>query len=272
MNEKIYNFASYNLLNLHSPAIGHEIWHCDMKRGFFKARNKEEKVKAILKQDNIPQRIGLLAQQGVYEFHQDNCLDNADSIAQVKEKIKLDQELTPVQNRVAIILKNYYENPILKSKKIIFLHRGDEGYPQPILIDDGNYQFNLYASIDCLFEEEDGTIHILDLKTGTSDFDLRQGYIYLLAAQYLYPQNRAVASFYNLETQKWSEKITASIAELQKLEEKLKQLAQKHQQELKNYKYYQQEFDRVFPPNSGIACRFCQFSSVCEYALIEKKY
>jgi hypothetical protein len=90
MNQKIYNFASYNLLNLHSPAIGQEMWHCDMKRGFIKARNKEEKVKALLTQENIPQRIGLLAQRGVYEFHQDDCnLDDVSSILEVREKMVL---------------------------------------------------------------------------------------------------------------------------------------------------------------------------------------
>jgi hypothetical protein len=185
------------------------------------------------------------------------------------EKIKLDDEVIEVQNRVQIILEKYQKNPILRDRNILFLHRGDEGFPKPILINDNNYLFNLYAAIDCIVTEDDGTIHILDLKTGTSDFDTRQAYIYLLAVQYLYPHQPAVASFYNLETEKWSEKITATPSYLQRLQERLKKIAQKHQQEMKNYRYYQQDFEKVFPPNSGIACHYCQFNSICQFANME---
>jgi len=40
--------------------------------------------------------------------------------------------------------------------------------------------------------EPDGTLHILDFKTGKSEFDRRQAYVYLLAAKYLYPNRSAV--------------------------------------------------------------------------------
>ena len=42
-----------------------------MKRGLIKARKRAPQVKALLEQDTTPQEIGLLAQQGVYEFHND---------------------------------------------------------------------------------------------------------------------------------------------------------------------------------------------------------
>jgi hypothetical protein len=52
-------FASYHLWSLIAPAVGQERWHCQMKRGFIKARQKEPIVKALLAQASPPQRIGL---------------------------------------------------------------------------------------------------------------------------------------------------------------------------------------------------------------------
>jgi hypothetical protein len=267
---KIWNFASYNLLNLHSPSIGQEAWHCDMKRGFTKARKKDPQVATLLQQDSIPQRIGLLAQQGVYELHHDPMmLYYRDAIEKVATILKLDQETEIVRERVITILKNYQDNPILLGKKIIKLSRGDEGFPNPILIKEGNYLFNLYAAIDCIFEEIDQTIHILDFKTGHSDFDQRQAYIYLLAAQSLYPNRKAVASFYNLETNVWSERITATSIKLQAVKSQLVRLSQKHQTELRNYRQNRENFNRIFPPNPGLACRYCPFNSICQFSLVE---
>ena len=181
-------------------------------------------------------------------------------------KIKLDDESPEVIKRVEAVIKSYYQKPILRDKEIILLARGDEGFPTPILINESNYIFNLFAAIDCIFELEDGTLHILDFKTGKSDFDNRQGNIYLLASQYLFPNRSVVASFYNLETQQWSDPITKNQNQLQRLQQRLKSLSQKHQKELKNYRYYKEPFDRVFPPNPGLACKYCQFSSICEYS------
>ncbi|MHC5829641.1 MAG: PD-(D/E)XK nuclease family protein, partial [Nostoc sp.] len=123
-------------------------------------------------------------------------------------------------------------NPILAEKKIIQLSRGDEGFPKPILIKQGNQSFNLYAAIDCIFAEEDDTLHILDFKTGHSDFDPRQGYVYLLAASYLYPHQKAVASFYNLESGKWSELISPTSNTLKAFQIELALIAQRHQEDL----------------------------------------
>lgn len=267
---KIWDFASYNLLYLHSPPVGLEHLHCDMKRGFTKVRKREPEVAALLKQDNIPQRIGLLAQKGVWEFHhQPLMLHCQDGVKKVAEIIQLHQEIDLVQERVIKILNNYHSHPILLDKNMIKLSRGDEGFPEPILICQGNYQYNFYAAIDCIFAEENGNLHILDFKTGKANFDRRQGYIYLLAASYLYPNRKAVASFYNLETCQWSEEITASSETLQCLLIELSLVSQRHQKLLRLYRKNPLNFNTIFPPNPGKTCRYCAFNSICEFAIEE---
>jgi CRISPR/Cas system-associated exonuclease Cas4 (RecB family) len=152
------------------------------------------------------------------------------------------------------------------NKEIINLSRGDEGYPEPIVIEQGNYRFNLSAAFDCIFREADDTIHILDLKTGQSNFDRRQAHVYLLAASYLYPQEKIVASFYNLETQTSSENISLSSEAIEAVKIELAFLSRKHQQQLKKYKDHLEDFYHIFPPQSGYACRYCPFTSICDYA------
>jgi PD-(D/E)XK nuclease superfamily len=262
-------FASYNLWLQFAPAIGQEHLHCDMKRGFAKARNKEPQVKALLEQDSIPQQIGMLAQRGVYEFHQNTDLFNQlDGVQQIAEILQLSQKSLEIQERVISILTNYRDNPILVGKNIVHLSRGDEGYPEPILIEQGNYLFNLYAAIDCIFSE-DGTLHILDFKTGKSDFDLRQGYIYLLAASYLYAQHQAIALFYNLENAKWSAPISATSETLKCFQIELTLIAQRHQKDLRRYREQTAGFSQIFPPNPGVICSFCPFNSICEFSVCE---
>lgn len=262
-------FASYNLWLQFAPAIGQERWHCDMKRGFIKARKKEPAVALLLNQDNIPQRIGHLAQKGVYEFHQNAMLGVDNAVEQVAETLQLNQEAAIVQEKVIFILKKYHCQPFLAGKQIIKLSRGDEGFPEPILIKHGNYQFNLYAAIDCIFRESDGKLHILDFKTGTSDFDRRQAYVYLLAASYLYPQQPATASFYNLESGKHSQPISASTTQLKAIQIELVRIAQQHQKDLRRYHYNPTEFKQVFPASPGFNCRYCQFNSICDFAIFE---
>lgn len=262
-----YPPMSYSLWRSLKPAIGYENWHCQTKRGFEKARNKEPEVQRLLSEDNQPQKIGKLAQRGVFEFHQEPVrLSGSHGVEQVAEILQLNQESPEIQARVLVILNNYYQQPILLNKKIINLSRGDEGYPEPIVIEQGNYQFNLSAAFDCIFREADETIHILDLKTGQSNFDRRQAHIYLLAASYRYPQKKIVASFYNLETQTSSEKISLSSEAIEAVRIELASLAKKHQQQLKKYKDHPKDFYHIFPPQSGYACRYCPFTSICDYA------
>jgi len=262
-------FASYSLLSEFTPAVGQEYWHCDMKRGFQRVRKKEPLVAALLDQDTTVQRIGLLAQQVVYEFYQDSrLLDEVDGIEQVAHILQLEQEIPLVRERVLQILDNYYSQPILRGKKILKLSRGDEGIPTPLELRVDNLLFKLFAAIDCLYVEQDNTLHILDFKTGKSDFDLRQGYVYLLIAQYLFPSQPAVASFYNLESRKYSETIVATPLQLNAIRANLARVARKHDFQTQQYRKNPSEFERIFPPNPDKArCQHCQFRSVCNFSV-----
>lgn len=270
MSQNWLPFASYNLWLQFSPPIGKEHLHCDMKRGFTKARSQEPAVAAILASYSTPVRIGLLAQKGVYEFHQNSLmLHQQDAVEQLIEILELRKESDLVQQRVLQILTNYQQNPILAEKKIIQLSRGDEGFPEPILVKQGNQSFNFFAAIDCIFAEEDDTLHILDFKTGHSDFDRRQGYIYLLAASYRYPHQKVVASFYNLENGNWSEPISTTPNTLKAFQIELALIAQRHQEDLRRYRKNSADFSQIFPQNPGVSCRYCSFNSICEFTISE---
>ena len=264
-------FASFSLMSEFIPAVGHEYWHCDMKRGFQRVRKKEPAIATILNQDTAIQRIGLLSQQGVYEFHQDDrILNDVNCVNRVARALKLEDESLVVRERVFQVLDNYYNYPVLKGKKILKLSRGDEGIPTPLEVQADTLSFKLFAAIDCLFLEEDGTLHILDFKTGKSDFDLRQGYVYLLMARYLYPNQKSVASFYNLESCKWSELITASPLQLNAIQSNLARIAQKHDAQTQKYRNNSTEFEQIFSPNPDqLRCKHCQFHSVCNFSAWE---
>jgi hypothetical protein len=269
---KFYPFASYSLWQLFSPVIGKEHWHCDRKRGYLKAR-KEVEIKELGKLDNVPQEIGHLAQKGVYEFHQHpELLSASDGVKQIADILKLSQKSLKIQDRVISILNNYHQQPILINKNILALNKGseDEGIPKPVSIEQGNFAFNLYSALDCILLEEDDTIHILDFKTGKSDFDRRQGYVYLLVAKYLYPNKSAIASFYNLETQHWSEFITATSAAIESVQIELALIAQKHQEQLQRYRNNPEAFDRIYPSNPSSSCQYCPFNSICQEAIETK--
>lgn len=260
-------FASYHLWSLVTPAEGQERWHCQMKRGFIKARQKEPIVKALLAQSSPPQRIGLLAQKGVYEFHHHRqLLNQPDGVEKVAQILKLSKSSDEVQQRVIQILKNYHDDPVLEGKHIIQLTSGDEGFPRPILIDQEDYRFRLYAAMDCVFTEPDRTLHILDFKTGKSAFDQRQALVYLLAARYLYPKQQAVASFYNLERCKKSDLISVTSRQLDSIETQLARVAQQHQQDLRRYQQNPRKFSQIFAPNPGFHCRYCPFHTICEFS------
>lgn len=261
-------FVSYHLWSLVAPARGQEHWHCQMRRGFIKARQHEPQVKALLANATPPQRIGLLAQKGVYEFHHNrHLLTRSDGVEQVARLLKLSNSALQVQQRVLQILKKYYEAPLLLGKRILQLTRGDEGFPKPILIEQENYRFRLYAAMDCVFIDSDAqTLHIIDFKTGKSHFDKRQALVYLLAASYLYPGQEAVASFYNLELRQESELIQLKNHELESLKVELVKIAQKHQLDIQKYQESAHNFSEIFPPNPGYHCRFCPFQSICDFA------
>lgn len=270
MQKKWRPFASYNLWSLFASPIGKEHLYCPMKRGYTKACNKEPEVAALLLQDTAPQRIGLLVQQGIYSFHSSlNLLTEEEGLEQVASLLQLSQESAEVREQVIGILKNYQSDPILMGKTIIQLNRGDEGFPKPILIQHGEYEFNLFAAIDCIFAESDGTFHILDFKTGKSSFDQRQAFVYLLAAQYLYPRLQFIASFYNVEFKQWSTPIAATRNQLQAIQAELAQISQQHQEDLRRYKQNPADFAAIFPPNPGKHCHYCLFNSICQFATPE---
>jgi hypothetical protein len=265
-----YPSVSYKIWSEFVPPIGQEYLHCDMKRGFTRVRQREPHIATLLKQDNIAQRIGHLAQRGVYELHNaPYLLSQSDGIDRVVQILQLDDEAIEVREKVLSILKSYYQQPILANKNILCFNKGDEGIPDPILIDRGAYKFQLYVVMDCVFIEPDRTIHILDFKTGTSKFDSRQLYVYLLAAQYLYPNQKAVASFYNLETHQWSKPIAASDEAIESIEIELNLIAKRRQKEINQYRENFQDFQDIFSPNPGIACRYCSFQSVCKFFINE---
>ena len=263
-------FVSYHLWSLVAPAIGQERWHCQMRRGFIKARQHEPEVKALLAKATAPQRIGILAQKGVYEFHHNrHLLTSSDGVEQVARLLKLSHSTIQVQQRVLQILKKYYNAPLLLGKKILQLTRGDEGFPKPIVIEQKDDRFRLYAAMDCVFIESDDrhTLHILDFKTGKAAFDKRQALVYLLAAHYLYPGKEAVASFYNLELCQESDLISLNKNELEDLKLELINIAKKHYQDVQRYQDSARNFSEIFPPNPGYHCRFCPFQSICQFSV-----
>ncbi|HHP7232885.1 MAG TPA: PD-(D/E)XK nuclease family protein [Xenococcaceae cyanobacterium] len=260
-------YVSYSIWSQTAPAIGKEYWHCDRKRGYSRAKKQEPQIKELVSIDNTPQKIGHLAQRAVYEFHQNTeLLSHSDGVKEVAEILQLDNELLEIKARVSQIISNYYNNPILVEKNILKLAGGNEGIPDAVPIKYGNFTFGLYAATDCIVLEPDKTIHIIDFKTGKSDFDCRQAYVYLVVAQTLYPQYKAIASFYNLETQIQSEPISLSQTAIESVCTELFLVAQKLQRDLQKYKKAPQLFNRIFPANPSSSCQYCNFQSICEYA------
>ena len=96
---------------------------------------------------------------------------------------------------------------------------------------------------------------------------MRQAYVYLVAAKHLYPDRKAIASFYNLETQVDSKPISATPQAIESMYIELSSVAKKLQQDLQKYKRNPDLFDRIFPANPGSSCKYCAFNSVCEYAV-----
>lgn len=262
--------ASHRLWQEFSPPVGSERFHCEMKRGYSRYRKNEPEVKALLALDNLHQKVGLLAQRAVWEFHQSvDLLDQSKGVDTVAGRLNLYQEAEEVQQRVFKIISNYQSHPILLGKEQLDLRRGDEGVPPPVQMKCGEYPFNVYAAIDCQFLESDylsPTIHILDFKTGKNAPDKRQAYVYLLAAQVLFPQYSAIASFYNLETQVWTEPIKASSEALESVLIELARLSKQCEKERSRYKRDPQHFSDFFPPNPGFRCQNCTFKTICQYA------
>lgn len=259
--------ASLRLWQEFKPTKDQLYFHCEMKRGYSRCRKKEPEVKQLLEQDTVFQSIGLLAQRVVWEFHQNtDLLTEDDGVNEISQRLKIDEQPEQIQTRIYKVIDNYRHKPFLLGKQQLEIQRGDEGYPPPLLMQSGDYQFNLYASFDCSFLESENTIHIVDFKTGSSQPDKRQAYVYLLAAQSLFPDHSAIASFYNLETQEWSEPIQASPEYLECVLIELVLLSKKCTEERQLYSRHPEYFAKLFPPNPGKKCNYCTFQSICSYS------
>ncbi len=262
------NFASYQLWSQFEPALGWEDSHCNMQRGWrWTQQSVAKELHKLPEIATIWQKVGKLAQQGVYEFHRDPLLlRHPRGVDRVADRLYLCYEIAPVRQRVLRILQQYRAAPWLVGRDILVLNRGDEPVPNPIDIHIDTDRFQLFAAFDCLLRDTDDLIHIIDFKTGQADFDRRQAAVYLLAVSYLYPDCHAVASFHNLETNISSELITATPTQLAQTARKLAEIAQLHQQQLQTYLTEPNCFERLYPPHPGTHCRHCSFSYRCTYA------
>jgi PD-(D/E)XK nuclease superfamily len=262
------DFASYHLWSQFEPALGWEDTHCQMQRGWrWTQKSRLDQPQPVPVSETIWQKVGKLAQQGVYEFHQDPLLlRHPSGCERVADRLYLYYEISVVRDRVMRILQQYQANPLLLGKDILVLNRGDETIPAPIELQVDEDRFQLFAAVDCIIRSSDRQIQIIDFKTGLADFDRRQADVYLLACSYLYPDLDVVAAFYNLETMTSSELITATPARLEEIARKLAQIAKLHQQQLQAYQLSPDCFDRLFPPHPGTHCRYCAFNYRCNYA------
>jgi hypothetical protein len=109
------DFASYHLWSQFEPALGWEDSHCQMQRGWRWARKSalnQPKTTPVI--ETIWQKVGKLAQQGVYEFHQDPLLlKHPRGIDRVADRLYLYYEIAPVRQRVMRILQQYQATPLL---------------------------------------------------------------------------------------------------------------------------------------------------------------
>ena len=139
-----YTAVSYSLWRSFTPLTGMEDFHCNTKRGFEKARKDDPSVKPFLFIDNQAQAIGKLAQQFIFEFHQDSSrVSDPNFKEEIIQSLQLKEKDLEIQKRVLGIIESYFNKPILLGKKIIEIYKGDEKYPEPIVVEQGNYHFNL---------------------------------------------------------------------------------------------------------------------------------
>ena len=262
------DFASYQLWSQFEPALGREDTHCQMQRGWrwTQPKSSSQAAQGFAVQETIWQKVGKLAQQGVYEFHQNPLLlKHPRGCERVADRLYLYYEIGVVRDRVTRILQQYQASPFLLDRQIIVLNSGDEDLPAPIDVRVDDYQFQLFAAFDCIVRVDEEQIQIIDFKTGTADFDLRQADVYLLACSYLFPDRQASALFYNLETMTSSAVITATVDRLDAIARKLAQIAQLHQQQVEEHRVNPAAFDRLFPAHPGTHCQYCAFNYRCPY-------
>jgi PD-(D/E)XK nuclease superfamily len=237
------------------------------------SKKQDAEVQKCRASDLPAQRVGILAQRGVYEFWKaPQYLEDSTGVDWAIQKLQLHNELPEVCQQVTTILQSYHEKPFLKNKNVITCESGIDYDPHTFKIEHGNTQFALSAQIDCSYSEPDGTFHIVDFKTGKSSidsFDSRQLYIYLLAANSLHPDRPAVASFYHIETGEQSKLFSATPEILEAYRIELFNIMCRLEKEKQLLIDFPDVFLEVYPPNPDPnICRYCNYQSVCEFALM----
>ncbi|MFB6276991.1 MAG: PD-(D/E)XK nuclease family protein [Halothece sp.] len=260
-------WVSYSLWLQFQPKLGWEEYHCHRKRGFARARGKEAGIAELRQQDTTAQKIGKLAQQAVYYlYHYPEYLNQEGINFIANHFLQLEQETKEIQNRISAILEEYLYYPFLQNKKVLSLTSGEESQPSFVYIGTAYPKVKLSFVYDCIIQKADNHIHIVDFKTGKTQFqpDLRQAFVYLVAARHLYPNYTVTASFYHLEFAQESEIYSATEEELELITNQLQRVAQNHQRELKAYHQSPDQFNHIFPATPGKVCNHCPFTSVCE--------
>ncbi|MGK7883351.1 MAG: PD-(D/E)XK nuclease family protein [Crocosphaera sp.] len=264
-------WSSYSLWREFMPQIGLEEFHCHKRRGYSRVVSQDNNnVKLLKNQDTIPQKIGKLSQEAIYElYHHQQYINHAGIEVIASEFLHLNQEDKEVQKRVFKVLQNYIETPFLEkeNREVIFLESGNEK-PNKVFIEFNNIKFTVYFKFDCVVRERSGLIHIIDFKTGqkTENHDPRQALIYLLVSQYMakYKNKKVIASFYNLDLNQESEICTANSEELEFTKINLAKIALKHEQEIKEYRSDPNLFQQLFPASPGKGCSHCPYHSICQ--------
>ncbi len=261
-------WVSYSLWSQFQPQLGKEEYHCHHKRGFIRAKAGEPKVKELKAKDTTPQKIGKLAQKAVYYFYHHPEFLSREGINYIaKEVLNLQQESEEVQSRLQKILEQYLHYPFLQDKLVLSLTSGEENHSSNVILKDDYRQGKLFFAYDCILKREDEGIHIIDFKTGKSQFkpDIRQALVYLLAGKILYPNETVTASFYHLELAQESESYSATDEELNLVAKNLLDIAQTNQKQIKRYHQFPDSFNQMFPASPGKVCNHCPFTSICEH-------
>lgn len=269
-------WVSYSLWREFSPQLGYETNHCHKKRWF-------KRIKKIPELDNDYQKVGKLAQKIVYHLYQNPQYLNIESIDLIMfDQMNLKQESEIIQSKIFDISKLYIQNPFLLDKKVIEFDYGNDTKPNKININSKLGNYVLYYLFDCIIEDEDQVLHIIDFKTGNSKPDVRQAYVYLVVADALskqknfpYQNKQFRASFYNLESCQQSSIYTLDQDELQLIKDNLGKIAFAHEQEKKEYQQKEREYfnqaeflkeftNKKFPASVGNFCQNCAYINNCQ--------
>lgn len=263
-------WSSYSLWLEFLPQMGFEEFHCHKKRGYSRVISQDNnEVKLLKNKDTIPQRIGKLSQQAVYQlYHHPQYLNQLGIESIASDFLHLDEEEEEVQKRVFKVLQNYLETRFLEkeNREVIFLESGNER-PNKVFIEFNNFKFPVYFKFDCVVKERSGLIHIIDFKTGKNNdsYDPRQALIYLFVSQYMtkYKNKKVIASFYNLELNQQSDIYYATQKELEFTKINLVKIALKHKEEINKCRSDPNLFNQLFPATPGKGCPNCAYYSIC---------